>query len=354
MPRVVVLGYYGFGNLGDEAVLAGIRQSLGDALGAAEICVLSNDPDATRRLHPGVRAVNRWRWRAVIPALRGADLFVLGGGSLLQDATSARSVLWYTLLALLARRLCRRVLWWGQGVGPLGAAASRRLVGLIARQADALTVRDAASADLLKAVGATGSIELVADPAFVLEPARGRDRGSDATLVALRSWGSGERALRTVFGGRAAWERLAARAGSEIVAYPMHLPDDAAFLRGLEVDAPGVDWQADNEGPEEALARFAAARLAVAMRLHALIFAARGATPFVALSYDPKVDALARAAGQADALIPVDALTGEALENTIETVLATRTERAARLRSFAGEQAIRARRPAEIAAEWLL
>ena len=357
MPRVVVLGYYGFGNLGDEAVLAGIRRSLNDALGSADICVLSNDPAATRRLHPGVRAVNRWRWRAVIPALRGTDLFVLGGGSLLQDATSARSVLWYALVALLARRLCRRVLWWGQGVGPLKAAASRRLVGMIARQADALTVRDAASADLLKAVGASGSIDLVADPAFVLEPAGRRTEQaeqSEAMLVALRAWRSGEGALRAVFGERATWARLAARVNGAPVAYPMHLPDDAAFLRGLDKKVSCLDWQARNEGPEEALARFAAARLVVAMRLHALIFAARGATPFVALSYDPKVDALARAAGQADALLPVEGITGEALDGAVRTVLATRAERVARLRSFADEQASRARRPAEIAAEWLL
>lgn len=357
---MVALGYYGFGNLGDEAVLAGIRRAMNGVVAAdAEFRVLSNDPPATERLHPGVRGVNRWRWRDASAALRGTDLFIFGGGSLLQDATSARSVFWYAAMAVLARKRARRVLWWAQGVGPLRSKASRRLVRFLANQADGITVRDADSARLLKSIGARGSIEEVADPAFALpRPGNGGADGAVAaavpvTLLALRPWRDDE-ALRAAFAPAAA-RALAARTGTTLEPFPMHLPGDRGFMEGL-LGRDGFSGGAAPEAtptPERALERFASARLVIAMRLHALIFAARCGTPFVAISYDPKVDALCRAAGQEAALIPVAGLTEGALARVVDAVLETRAERVERLRAFADEQEIRARRPAEIAASWL-
>lgn len=355
-PQAACLGYYGFGNLGDEAVLAGIRRALEDAIGPTEFRVLSNAPRDTERLHPGVRGINRWRWRDVASALRGTDVFILGGGSLLQDATSARSVFWYTLMALLARRRSQRVLWWGQGVGPLRARASRFLVRRIALQADAVTVRDDASARLLKAIGAGGSIQVVADPAFVLEPAGEGSPGLETTLLALRSWKTGE-AVRATFASRDTMSRLAAKTKTRIATFPMHVPDDELWMRGLIEESADpvalVSWQPDRDAPAQALAQFASARLVIAMRLHALIFAARCAVPFVALSYDPKVDALARAAAQEDALVPIEMLTSDRLLEAVEAVWDTRVVRAEQLRVFAHEQAQRARQPAQIVRDWL-
>lgn len=333
--KVVCLGYVGFGNLGDEAVLAGIVRALrGEpAFADAAITALSADPDRTRRLHPGVGAANRWRWRDAADALRGTDLFVFGGGSLLQDATSARSVVWYALMALLARRRARRVLWWAQGIGPLRSATSRRVVGVVARQADALTVRDPQSAALLKDCGVPGSIGVVADPAFALTPAAG-EASPRGALVALRAWRGATPDL-----GRVSLPEPVER-------LPMHLPDDLTAMGG------GRDWQGEERTIEQVLGWVQSVELVVAMRLHALIFAARCATPFVALSYDPKVDALARAAGQEDVLLPVSEANAEAVSAAATRALADAPARRARLAEFAAAQGARALEPAHLAGAW--
>ncbi|WP_309716307.1 polysaccharide pyruvyl transferase CsaB [Armatimonas sp.] len=336
--KIAALGYYGFDNLGDEAVLAGIRTTLSGAFPTASLLVLTHDAAATASLHPGVQTANRWRWRDALTALQGTDLFVFGGGSLLQDATSARSVLWYALMALLARKKAKRVLWWGQGIGPLNAPLSQKLVRVIANQADAITVRDEKSAQLLKEIGVRRSIEVVADPAFALNPSSVSHLSQPpGTLVALRHWPG------------VSPETLArATASPTTLAIPMHLPDDLT----VHADLPNFDWRREQVSVEDVLGRFAVAELTVAMRLHALIFSARCATPFVALSYDPKVAALAKAAGQEDALLSAMEATPKSLRETIQRVRETSATRRESLHAFAQAERTRAQRPAALAKEW--
>ncbi|MBC8139961.1 MAG: polysaccharide pyruvyl transferase CsaB [Armatimonadetes bacterium] len=353
--KIAALGYYGFGNLGDEAVLAGIRAALATEplFDAAQFLVLSNAPGETTRLHPGTVAANRWKWREASAALTGTDLFILGGGSLLQDATSVKSVVWYALMARIARAKARRVLWWGQGLGPLRSKVSRFLVRHIAAQANAVTVRDKKSSLLLKEIGASGSNEIVADPAFALSPDTVAVPTTDTTIIALRSWreNAGVHRLFPDRNMQNGWRDLAGQARY----LSMHLPDDQDFLRGFGV-SNSVDWRKDGNGIGAVLGEIAAARMVIAMRLHALIFAARCGTPFVALSYDPKVAALAEACGQTDALLDVngESLSRETLSATIARVRDTSEARRATLREFANRQGELARRPAQIAATLLM
>lgn len=335
--KLSALGYYGFSNLGDEAVLAGIRSALAteSRFDGAEFLVLSNSPEETKRLHPGVSATDRWSWKGAWDALAGTDLFLFGGGSLLQDATSVKSVLWYFLMTSLARKRAKKLLWWGQGVGPLNSPHSRRLTGILANRADIITVRDEASANLLKDIGARGSIQLVADPAFALEPRNVTP--PSGTLLSLRAWP----------GVKGDWQ-VPTAAPQPRLWVPMHLPEDRDFLTpGVEV----LDWKESGATIAETMGRFAASELVIAMRLHALIFAARCGVPFVPISYDPKVDALAKAAGQHDVLLPAAQATDETMKDAVEKVMESATARRTQLKAFADERRHAALLPARRAAE---
>jgi polysaccharide pyruvyl transferase CsaB len=342
--RAAVLGYYGFGNLGDEAVLAGIRQALAGYF-TPELLVLTHSPEQTVRMHPGVQTVNRWQWKDVDRALQGVEVFILGGGSLLQDATSVKSVLWYTLMALIARRRARYVAWWGQGIGPLNSALARAGVRFIGNQADLITVRDEKSAALLKEIGIRRSITTVADPAFALDVPP-TSHTSAAVWFALRRWKEDRVGAALKEDGL----QLSQANPGNVIALPMHQPEDSIYMQTLLPGMPQLDWQNKPNGLEEALGGIGQARLVVSMRLHALIFAARCGVPFVALSYDPKVDALAESAGQQDCLLALDNLTAEQIAEKMRQVLETATMRRKDLLEFSRQQRERALAPARLLA----
>ncbi len=282
MPRAAILGYYGFRNLGDEAVLAGIHQMLssGEHGPAHDLMVLSANPEWTMQRHPGVTAISRYGLRNLRSQLRGIDTFILGGGSLLQDATSLRSVFWYVLAGILAGSAARRTIWWGQGIGPLSHPVARKLTGFLARRADLLTVRDDASKALLSTCMSGLTIDVCADPAFYLGRLCDRTQGTRVGVCySLRSW-KGQALQFPVAGIDDAWH------------LPMHLPDD---VLGAERE---LNWDVAAGSPFPAVMNaLSACRAAVSVRLHTLILGAAAGRPVLAISYDPKVDALAAQLG---------------------------------------------------------
>ena len=94
MSKIVISGYYGFANAGDEAMLTAIIKSLRSTETAVELNVISGDPVGTAARHR-VASIHRFNPLEIVPALAGCDLLISGGGSLLQDVTSKRSLLYY-------------------------------------------------------------------------------------------------------------------------------------------------------------------------------------------------------------------------------------------------------------------
>ncbi|MCU0570469.1 MAG: polysaccharide pyruvyl transferase CsaB, partial [Oculatellaceae cyanobacterium Prado106] len=144
--RAVLCGYYGKGNGGDEALLATLLQMLPAHV---QPLVLSGNPEETRDRHQ-VETCDRMSPLQVFQALRRSDALIWGGGSLMQDATSALNPFYYGGLMGLAQLMGLRTIAWAQGIGPLNRSTSRGLARMVLSNCDAVSVRDPGSAKLLE------------------------------------------------------------------------------------------------------------------------------------------------------------------------------------------------------------
>ncbi|MGE5554093.1 MAG: polysaccharide pyruvyl transferase CsaB [Betaproteobacteria bacterium] len=354
MARVVVSGYYGFGNAGDEAVLAAIAQALRRHDPGGEIVVVSADPEETERVH-GVKAISRANLGAVQGALSRADLLLSGGGSLLQDITSLRSLVYYLGVMALAQWRGVPVFFYAQGVGPLRRPLARWLVRRVAQGVAGITVRDEASAELLRQIGVRRPpIHVTADPVFAfvpdgvgMEAATAAPEGEKPVFgFAFRPW-RGEETWQPAV-AQAAGE-LARRYGAEIRWLSFHPDRDLAVSRALQAECPAPSVVVEpGQTPAEVFAQVAQCHLVVAARLHALIIGAVAGRPVVGVSYDPKVEALVAQLGQAPAgRLP--GITAEELATAAAKAWEGREEAVARLAPRVAVLRERAEQTAELA-----
>ncbi len=302
--RLLLSGYYGFGNTGDEAILeaviAGVRRVMPDA----EMCVLSAAPAATSARHE-IEAADRWDVGAQAAQIRRADVLIQGGGGLYQDSTSKLSVFYYLNQLWMARLFRTPYAILAQGVGPLRSTVLRgALVGSFAR-ARLLTLRDHASAADLEQWGLKTPEPIVtADPVLQLAPCteercsallEGMGLADEPFMVvALRHWPGVEAALDAV----AHYLNAAAR---PVLLLPFQYDQDIDIARRLHGELEGGLGRVPEAPlqPAEIIGLIAHAEEVLAMRLHALIMACAVGTTAAGLAYDPKVNAFCRRSGQA-------------------------------------------------------
>lgn len=296
---MLLCGYYGEHNLGDDALLEVLLSQLPQ--GWIPLVTAHDQQQVRSRFQaecPDLLTVDRRSLRAVLRALAGCRALVLGGGSLLQDSTSFRSLLYYSALILTARARGLPVLLWGQGLGPLQRRRSRLLARLLLAQASGITWRDSGSARLAASWGlhaAQGS-----DPVWALPPLDWQGQGGPIVLCwrpVARLDDQGWRLLLQ------ALERLAEDCDRPVHWLPFHQDQDTDLLDDLErrgllgASLRRRSLLVEASTPEQAMQRFRDASLVLAMRLHGLILAALAGSPCAALSYDPKVAAAAEALG---------------------------------------------------------
>lgn len=304
MAKVIISGYYGFDNTGDEAVLAAIVSGLKQVLADPEIVVLSREPKKTSAAYQ-VRSIGRTNFAALWYELRDADLFISGGGSLLQDVTGSLTIPYYLLLAKLAQIRGVPVMLFSQGIGPVTGRLGRSLVRQVVNSVQLITVRDCASSELLQELGVTRPpIKVTADPVHFLFPCSDEQMRQVAIAeripynekcpwigVSLRSWANEEQYTATI---ASALDELIDTFDARVLFLPFHLSQDRETIEKTRIRMQHFDHTHVVEKqytPQEIMGLVKLCDVQIGMRLHSLIFAARQGVLPVGISYDPKVDA---------------------------------------------------------------
>ena len=309
-PKIVISGYYGFDNCGDEAILLAMIHCLTKLRPDARIVVLSDKPEKTGAIY-GVKAVNRWKPAAVAAELLTCSLLISGGGSLIQDVTSLKSPKYYLAIILGAGLIGKKVILYGQGIGPLSDTGNRARTARILKRCHEITVRDRRSAELLKELGVEQDVKVTCDPVMALSyedidreevreelqemnilDSAGRKR-KPLLLVAIRNWKENKH-LTPV----AELLDAQARMGWDVLLVPAHFPADMEAVKEIgNRMSERLYCLGQNLTARQFLALTAYADRVFSMRLHGLIAAMAMGAPMLALSYDPKVDAFMEQAG---------------------------------------------------------
>jgi polysaccharide pyruvyl transferase CsaB len=335
---LTLLGYYGFNNLGDDLLLAQLMQTLHELaeqgqLPEPDYRILSQHPQQTALQYPHAQVMHRFRPWGLVQALWGCQWLILGGGGLFQDKTSLSSVVYYTGVVMLARVLGAKVIWWGQGLGPLQHPLAKGLTAMALKLSHLCLLRDADSLALGQGLApAHRSMVQVADPAWLFSPLLHEAGGHEADVheadanvsgpvapdavadlittgsrhgvrvgvgVSLRAWPDltpvGITAL--AHGVESYMQRNATPDGAVVLLVFQPAQDQPILQQFAEAithinPLRPLQWQAVD--CSNVLQQMATLQAVVAMRFHAVLLASLCQTPVFAVSYDPKVQQLAQ------------------------------------------------------------
>lgn len=288
----VICGYYGYGNYGDEMIAKTIVRSLRERDEAVRLGVMT----ARGTAPDGTVGICRYRPDEVTRALRESGALILGGGSLLQDATSRRSLLYYLSLIRTAHRMGLPVMLYANGIGPL-SPYGERLCRAVLRDVDVISLRDRDSLVLVEKMALPHTrVCLGADPVLLDE-----GRGTIPT-----------RLPRVAFFPKGGRKQKDADKLCENIAYiaktmeynvaicAMNPSEDSTaarravtVLRSL-LAGSGLSATETSSDPEAILRLIRRSSLVVGERLHALILAFREGVPAVGIDRDPKIGAFFR------------------------------------------------------------
>lgn len=329
MIKLLIAGYHGFGNCGDEAILLAMTNNIKNMAKDVEITALSYKPEFTKTEY-NINSVQRFNLLDVVKAIIGSDIILSGGGTLLQDGTSTRSLIYYLSIIKLAKLFRKRVMLYANGIGPVNGSLNRRLVKSVVNTVDMITLREKLSEEDLRSIGVSKpNIVVTADPAFTL-PSISKEESieilkkegvpieQDIVGVSVRAWGKAKYGEDYVKKIALVCDNLV-KDNKTVLLVPMEYPKDLDISKRVLENMTQKAYMLENRyTPPQILGVIGNLKLMISMRLHTLIFAAVKKVPMLGIIYDPKIEYYLRVLDMPEAgdvrteMLDVDKITAKA------------------------------------------
>ena len=307
---IIISGYYGFGNAGDDSIASSTIQNIRKENPDARITILSKSPKVSAKKY-GARAINRFNVFAILREMKNAKLLISGGGNLLQNTTSSRSLFYYIAIIRLAKMMGLKVFIYANGVGPIFGSKYEKAVLKTLLSADKITFRENQTLDYMKSIGlAEDKATVSADPAITLSSAPTERieyimhnmhdvKGEKFFAISLRSFstlkseeveGMDEDTFAKLFAKEV--DTIAEKTGAVPLYLVMQATRDKELSEKVNSLSKAKGYVLPSLTASEILGILDRTSLVIAMRLHLLIYGASIGKPLLGVSYDPKVDAM--------------------------------------------------------------
>lgn len=300
MNKIVISGYYGFNNIGDESILTAIISNLRDSIEDIDITVLSQNPELTINKHK-VNAISRKNAYKIIREIKNCDLLISGGGSLLQDVTSCRSIIYYLSIMLIGILFNKKVMVYSQGIGPINKSLNKWITRFVLNKVDYITLRDYKSERVLKEINIKNkNIIVTSDPVIglkqkdinlgkeILINSGIEDMSKPIIAFAVRGREKNKNTIDVI---SMVTDKIIEEMGVNVVFIPFHMGEDIKVLNDIEKSINNkAIFLKDKYNVNEMLSIIGNLDLLIGIRLHSLIFGAVMNIPIIAISYDPKIN----------------------------------------------------------------
>lgn len=294
MASVLLAGYLGCGNLGDDAIMVGFAEAANTV--GIECVALSGSPDETYRYHR-ISAVPRRNMKLVAAEMEKHDALVFPGGSIFQDVTSVGSVLYYQQLVKIAKRAKKKVFLVGQGVGPLKTFLGKRAAISAFNDADFICVRDPGSMSTLRGFGIKTPMKVTADSAFLLPVPSLDDDPGGFQVGNMKTVAVAPRPIKgvDVVGLVSDFCQMVFRSGQMPVLVGLDRNEDGPLIQAIEDKSGGkIPDLTKVTSPADLQRRLSRMDAMISIRLHGGILATTVGVPSLMVAYDPKVAAFAK------------------------------------------------------------
>ncbi len=298
---IILSGYYGFMNIGDDALLDSIINNLKHIKKDIKILILSRNPVETTKMI-GVDSISRFNLFQIINMMKRSSLFVYGGGTLIQESTSTKSLLYYLGTLYLARLFGQKTMLYANGVKLLHKKFNILVTKAVLNKIDLITLRENQSLIQLKKLGITKpKITITADPAVTTYPCsdtrakeilkkEGVSFSKPLIGICVREWKGYEKKCSHEIASFA--DTLYEKYGFITVFIPMqqkYIDDSIISLQISQLMKSPTYILSEYYSAEEIMGVIKQLDILLGMRLHSLIFATCCEVPSIAIEYEPKV-----------------------------------------------------------------